>query len=75
MKADQFGTWTEQVMFRQGFLTSKERQAKGLYGRKCNSCKHIEHGIATKAVRCSLGDFRTTINAACAKYQLKETTP
>ncbi|MDE3023270.1 MAG: hypothetical protein KGI54_15725 [Pseudomonadota bacterium] len=42
MKANWCGTITEQKMFKVGYLTSKERQAAGLFGKKCNTCRHME---------------------------------
>jgi hypothetical protein len=39
MKADQFGTYTEQVLFRMGFQTAKERP-------KCAVCEHSEIDFA-----------------------------
>lgn len=67
MKANQYGTLTEQRMFRQGYLTSKERQAANLYGQKCLNCKRIEYP-AGRSPKCGSGDFHVTINATCIQW-------
>lgn len=69
MKADRFGTWTQQVMFRQGYLTSKQRQAAGIYGQKCINCAAMIPAIGSKNPSCSLGRFVTTPNATCDQWK------
>lgn len=69
MKANQFGTYTEQVKFRYGYKTSKERQAAGIYGTKCNNCHHLDHIPCSKHVRCNKLDTTTTINATCNLWE------
>ena len=69
MKADRCGTLTEQKMFKVGYLTSKERQAAGLFGKKCNTCRHMEFFCCSKRVRCSKHGFTTTINATCKEWE------
>ena len=71
MKACFCGTFTEQTMFRQGYLTSKERQAKRLFGKKCMNCAHLQSRCGIKSVRCGKGDFACTINATCKQWEQK----
>ncbi len=68
MKADRCGTWTEQLMFRQGYLTSKERQAAGRFGEKCDNCELLIRAPLNQSSRCALGKFIVTINATCDKW-------
>ncbi len=64
MKADQSGTWTEQVRFKREWLSPQERNKKGLV-QKCGDCGSIDknHGAF-----CSLGRFSTQVNAVCASF-------
>lgn len=72
MKASYSGTYTEQVMYRIGYLTSKERQDAGKYGNKCSNCGSLISAPAGfKRVRCSDHDLATTINATCNKWREK----
>lgn len=72
MKANRFGTYTEQEVFRNGYKTSKERQAAGIYGTKCDNCHHLDHIPGGKRVRCNKLDTTTTINAICNQWEAKE---
>lgn len=71
MKANRCGTWSEQVMFRQGYLTSKERQAAGQYGQKCSNCSSCKPALGTSSARCNVGKFAVTINATCNLWSEK----
>ena len=72
MKANQCGTWTEQVMYKQGYLTSNQKQAAGIYGNGCEGCASISYATASPKPRCKLGNFMVTSNATCDKFNQKE---
>ena len=74
MKADQFGTFTQQQMYKMGYLTSKERQDKRIYGNKCSNCALMAQSL-TKSLstshRCTMAGFATTPNATCNLHSQK----
>lgn len=72
MKANQHGTWTEQFMYKQGYLTSKQRQDAGRYGKKCEGCASISYATTGNKPRCKLGNFQVTSNATCDKFNQRE---
>lgn len=67
MKADRCGTWTEQVMFRQGYITSKQRQEAGIYDKKCGNCAAMVSAVNI----CSLGRFANKPHDSCDKWEEK----
>lgn len=72
MKADQFGTFTEQQMYKMGYLTSKERQDKHIYGKKCSNCALMADNIGVaKSYRCTMAGFATRPNATCNMHSPK----
>lgn len=68
MKADRCGTYTQQIMFRQGYLTSKQRQEAGRFGQKCSNCSGMIQYVDSLKPRCYLGQFIVTPNATCDKW-------
>jgi hypothetical protein len=68
MKANQFGTRTEQLMHRMGYLTISDRP-------KCLTCKHHEFIIRmpdtvyeSSVYRCNKGDFAISKNSICNEH-------
>ncbi len=66
MKAGQFGTWTEQLLFRMGYKTAKERP-------QCWTCHHAigkcqENGSVN--LRCTKADTTTTRSAVCNEWEV-----
>lgn len=75
MKADRFGTWTEQRRYRMGWITSSERKrlvSQGklkpghVSGDKCMCCAHL---VSDHGDRCSKGDFVTRVNCYCNEFE------
>lgn len=71
MKADRFGTYTEQIMFRQGYLTSKQRKEAGRLGLTCSNCAGMVQASSLDRPRCYLGQFIVTPNATCDQWKTK----
>lgn len=71
MKANQFGTHSEQVLFRMGYKTSKERP-------QCGNCKQGEttfnnpgSSYETARYRCKKADCGVTQTAICNDWEKK----
>lgn len=71
MKANQFGTATEQQLFRIGYMTAKQRP-------QCGNCKHIDTVFInpdaineSERNRCKKGSFATSKTAICNEWEEK----
>lgn len=58
-------------MFRQGYLTSKQRQDSGIYDKKCSNCAGMVQASSLDKPRCYLGQFIVTPNATCNQWKEK----
>lgn len=74
MKANQFGTASEQVMFRMGYLTAKQRPIQP----QCSTCKYnysyflYEGGpYESERFRCERGDFSVAKTSICNDWEAK----
>ena len=75
MKADWCGTWTQQVMYRQGYLTPKElKETMKKFGIDdhvtCTSCGHFK--LLDQSRRCTLGDFATQEKSYCKQWKIND---
>lgn len=65
MKADSCGTWTQQKLYKAGFLTASERKQQGIKDT-CGSCRSLDqkHGA-----HCKKHDFKTRTGAVCKEFK------
>lgn len=55
-----------------GYLTSKQRQDKHIYGKKCSNCALMAENIGVaKSYRCTMAGFATRPNATCNMHNPK----
>ncbi len=78
MKADQFGTLTEQKRHRMGWITNAQRKelvSQGklkpghVAGEKCMCCAHL---VSVHGDRCSKGNFATRANCYCNEFEVRK---
>lgn len=78
MKADQYGTFTEQKRARMGWINNSERKRLvservlkpgHIAGEKCGCCAHREH--KGESIKCAKGDFATRVNSYCKEFEAK----
>ncbi len=65
MQANPYGTWTEQKLYKAGFLTASERKQQGIKDT-CGSCGSLDqkHGA-----HCKKHDFKTRTGAVCKEFK------
>ena len=78
MKADKYGTCSEQVRWRMGWISATERKARvsagelkpgHIAGEKCACCTHLNRFNSNA---CDLGKFAIRPNSYCREFLPKE---
>jgi hypothetical protein len=73
MKANQYGTPTEQRRHAQGWLSASQRPARPA----CPNCRHVEAEFEDRYprdlvhYRCAIGHFATSPGAVCNRHEPK----